>query len=55
MGPDSKVEGVMVNKYSKFGLNPFDSMEVIDVWKNFNLWCNADANANSNADARVTV
>ena len=53
MGPGSKVEGVMVNKYSKFGLNPFDSMEVIDVGKNFNICCNADANAN--ADARVTV
>ena len=37
MGLASRVEGVMVNKYSKFGLNPFDSMEVIDVWKNFNL------------------
>ena len=33
----STVEVVMVNNYSKFGLNPIDSIEVIEVWKNFNL------------------
>ena len=37
MGLHSKVEVVMVNKYSKFELNIFDSNEVIQVCKNFNL------------------
>ena len=53
MGLASKVDVVMVNMYSKFEWYVFDSVEVIQLWKNFNLVCNADANAN--ADAQVTV
>ena len=37
MGLDSKMEIVMVNKYPKFQLDIFDSNEVIEVCKNFNL------------------
>ena len=59
MGLASKVDVVMVNKYSKFEWYVFDSVEVIQLWKNFNLVCNADANADADADAdadaQVTV
>ena len=43
MGLAGKVDVVMVNKYSKFEWYVFDSVEVIQLWKNFNLVCNADA------------
>ena len=33
----SKVEGVMVNNHTKFGLNPLNNNEEIDNLKNFNL------------------
>ena len=61
MGLASKVDVVVVNKYSKFEWCVFDSVEVIQLQKNFNLVCNADANADANAnanadaDAQVTV
>ena len=34
---DGKMEVVMVNRYTKFQLNVFNSNEVIQVCKNFNL------------------
>ena len=47
MGLASWVEVVMVNNHTKFGWNPFNSIEVINDLKNFNLIVDADANADA--------